>query len=202
MIPIQAKKCQKFKVPPNKVFPHSQAAYCIYWYLSRQAQHDKLSGRPYLRHLGLIRQSYMTSEDRWSPLLILCEIIQWNLRSIQIFGLSVPTRSILTQSASHQDFNAGLGSWIRNISDFHWKHGPRPKKSETLHPAPSSWYMTPLSSLLVFERMRGRIFCLFFCNPCPLPIFWPTFSGKIAHPYYKFIQKCSFSSLKKFTGRV
>ena len=30
-----------------------------------RAQHDKLPGRPYLRHLGLIRQSYMTSEDRW-----------------------------------------------------------------------------------------------------------------------------------------
>ena len=30
-----------------------------------QAQHDKLPGRPYLRHQGLIRQSYMTSEDRW-----------------------------------------------------------------------------------------------------------------------------------------
>ena len=29
-----------------------------------RAHHDKLPGRPYLRHMGLIRQSYMTSEDR------------------------------------------------------------------------------------------------------------------------------------------
>ena len=30
-----------------------------------QAQHDKMLDRLYLRLLGLIRQSYMTSEDRW-----------------------------------------------------------------------------------------------------------------------------------------
>ena len=47
----------------------------------------------------------------------------------------------------HWDFNGGLASWIKNISDFHWKHRPRPKKSETLYPAPKTWYMTPFSCI-------------------------------------------------------
>ena len=37
------------------------------------------------------------------------------------------------------------------------------------HPANSTWYMTPLSCLLVLERTCGRILCLYFCNPCPFP---------------------------------
>ena len=63
---IQAKKLPEIQgSTQTRYFPTLRQPVVPIGISVGRAQHDKLPGRPYLRHLGLIRENYMTSEDRW-----------------------------------------------------------------------------------------------------------------------------------------